>query len=101
MNYSKSAISIMFSATASGELLPCYVVYKAERLYNTWINGGPVKTVYNQTKSGWFDAATFQDYFLKIVVPWARKLEGPKVVIGDNLSSHSNTTNSFERMPKT
>uniref|UniRef100_A0A1Y1KZ51 DDE-1 domain-containing protein n=2 Tax=Photinus pyralis TaxID=7054 RepID=A0A1Y1KZ51_PHOPY len=90
MNTTKSAISLMFSATAAGELLPCYVVYKAERMYSSWIEGGPPNTIYNRTKSGWFDAGTFVDYFNKVVIPWARRLKGPKVVIGDNLSSHLN-----------
>lgn len=89
-NFSKSAISLMFSATATGEMLPLYVVYKAERLYDRWLSGGPPKTVYNRTKSGWFDAPTFQDWFTKVVLPWAKKTEGPKVIIGDNLSSHIN-----------
>lgn len=30
----------------------------------------------------------FQDWFEKIIMPWATALDGPKVVIGDNLSSH-------------
>lgn len=88
MNTSKSAISIMFAATASGEMLPPYVVYKAERLYDLWCTGGPKNTKYNRTKSGWFDAATFQDWFERLALPWAKQLPGRKVLIGDNLSSH-------------
>lgn len=90
MNSTKTAISIMFAVTASGEVLPPYTVYKAERIYDQWCIGGPPGARYNRTKSGWFDSASFQDWFFKIVVPWAKKLEGPKVLIGDNLSSHIN-----------
>lgn len=90
LNSTKAAISIMFAATASGELLPPYVVYKAERLYDKWCIGGPQNARYNRTKSGWFDGATFSEWFNTLVVPWARKLTGTKVVIGDNLSSHLN-----------
>lgn len=90
MNTTKSAISLMFAASATGERLPLYVVYKAERLYDRWITGGPPHTIYNRTKSGWFDAATFQDWFSKVVVPWAKRNTDTKVVIGDNLSSHIN-----------
>ena len=32
MNNTKSATSIMFAGSAAGELLPVYVVYKAEHL---------------------------------------------------------------------
>ena len=44
----------MFSATANGELLPTYVVYKAVNLMNTWTEGGAAKVRYNRTKFGWF-----------------------------------------------
>lgn len=88
MNSSKSAISIMFAASASGTVLPPYVVYKAERLYDQWCIGGPKNTKYNRTKSGWFDAMCFQDWFDRIAVPWAKELTGRKILIGDNLSSH-------------
>lgn len=88
MNSTKSSISIMFAGTAAGDVFPPYVVYKAERLYDQWCIGGPPNTRYNRTQSGWFDAATFSDWFEKMVIPWARRLEGPKVVIGDNLSTH-------------
>lgn len=87
-NYSKGSISIMFAGTAAGELLPSYVVYKSVNIWSSWTTGGPRGTRYNRSKSGWFDAICFDDWFRTIVLPWARKIEGPKVMIGDNLSSH-------------
>lgn len=30
----------------------------------------------------------FEDWFEKIVLPWATALDRPKVIIGDNISSH-------------
>lgn len=90
MNISKSSISIMFAITGSGESLPQYVVYKAERIYDQWTIGGPPFCRYNRTKSGWFDAYTFEDWFRTIAIPWADKIQGRKVIIGDNLSSHLN-----------
>ena len=88
MNSTKASTSVMFSATANGELLPTYVVYKALHLMNMWTEGRPAKVRYNRTKSGWFDSVTFEDWFFTVVVPWAEKLDGKKVIIGDNLSSH-------------
>ncbi|CAG5041989.1 unnamed protein product [Parnassius apollo] len=55
-----------------------------------WLEGGPTGTRYNCSKSSWFDTSSFEDYFNTIVVDWARQSSGPKVVIGDNLSSHIN-----------
>lgn len=87
-DFSKSATSIMFCGNAMGEMLPAYVVYKSENLWTTWMEGGPARTRYGRTKSGWFDACAFGDWFSTIFLPAAKKLPGCKVLIGDNLSSH-------------
>lgn len=103
-NYSKSATTLMMCGSASGVLLPPYVIYKSEHLYDAWTTNGPKgKPVcadncckngcrYNRTKSGWIDATTFTDWFLTVFLPHAKHLQGPKVVIGDNLSSHFTAT---------
>lgn len=87
MNSTKTAISVMFATTASGQALPPYVVYKADRIYDQWCIGRPPKTRFNRSKSGWFDSVCFLDWFKQIVIPWAKLLPGDKVLIGDNLSS--------------
>ena len=51
---SKSSTSVMFSGTADGTLLPPYVTYKAENLYDSWTENGPKGAIYNRSKSGWF-----------------------------------------------
>lgn len=92
INSSKTAISLMYSGAADGTILPTYVVYKAEHLWDTWLHGGPPGTRYNRSKSGWFDSICFEDWFNKIAVPYFSKLDGKKVMIGDNLSSHFSVT---------
>lgn len=88
INSSKSSISLMFSGSATGEFLPPYVVYKAAHLWNTWTENGPAGCRYSVTPSGWFESNTFEDWFESILLPRLKKLEGKKVVICDNLSSH-------------
>ncbi len=88
MNNSKSSTSLMFSAAGDGTMLPCYVVYKAIHLYDSWTQDGPKHTRYNRTKSGWFDAVCFEDWVRTVAVPYCKKLSGKKILIGDNLSSH-------------
>lgn len=92
MNYTKGAISIMFSITADGECLAPYVVYKAEHVYSQWVINGPRGARFNRTKSGWFDSMMFEDWFKTIIIPWSQSKTGPKVLIGDNLASHINYT---------
>ncbi|XP_068082137.1 uncharacterized protein [Anabrus simplex] len=88
MDSSKTSVSVMIAATAEGVVLPPYVVYKAKYLYPTWIENGIPGSGYNRNTSGWFDLEIFEDWFEKILLPFARKLNGRKVLIGDNLSSH-------------
>lgn len=90
MNSTKTCTSIMMCGNAVGEMLPPYVVYKSEHLWSTWTEGGPEGCRYNRTKNGWFDMATFEDWFFSCLLPKLKKQEGTKVLIGDNLSSHIN-----------
>lgn len=91
MNSSKSAVSLMFSGTAHGHLLPIYVVYKSEKLWDTWLEGGPEKTRYNRSKSGWFDGTCFEDWYETVILPYLKDKPGRKVI--DNLSSHFSEKN--------
>jgi len=100
VNFSKSAVTIMVCASATGDILPPYVVYKATHLWDSWREGGPKgapcceKTCctkgsrYNRSNHGWFDTVCFTDWFKTCFLPHAKLIEGKKVLIGDNLSSH-------------
>ncbi|KAA0201700.1 hypothetical protein HAZT_HAZT003321 [Hyalella azteca] len=71
MNFSKTSYAVMFAGSAAGELLPPYVpVYKSMRLKETWTDGGPHGCRYNVSKSGWFDADTFYDWFKTLLLPF-------------------------------
>lgn len=91
INSTKTATSLMFCGNAQGEILPPYVVYKAESMWSTWTENGPAGTRYNRSKSGWFDAQCFEDWFRSLLLPRLKKSHpGRNVLIGDNLSSHIN-----------
>lgn len=90
INATKTATSLMLCGNAAGRVMAPYVVYKADSLWSTWTVNGPPNTRYNRTKSGWFDAVTFEDWFFSQLLPELKKSPGKKVVIGDNLSSHIN-----------
>lgn len=78
MDSSKVSTSVMFAISGSGVLLPPYVVYKSVHLYPSWVEAGPEGCIYNRTKSGWFDSATFEDWFDKILLPHFKNLPGKK-----------------------
>ncbi|CAG5003196.1 unnamed protein product [Parnassius apollo] len=88
MNSSKASISIMMACTAAGEILPPYVVYNAQNLFDTWIKSGPKGARYNRSQSGWFDSNIFEDWVNSMIIPFFEYKPGKKCLIGDNLSSH-------------
>ncbi|KAL7638998.1 UNVERIFIED_CONTAM: hypothetical protein RMT77_010533 [Armadillidium vulgare] len=89
MNTSKTAVSVMFAATALGEMIPSFVVYKGTKLMDSYLEGGPLNTQYAFSKSGWFDGELFKQYINKIIIPFFKKEpEKKKVLIGDNLPAH-------------
>lgn len=88
MNHSKASVSIMIAGSAEAQLLPPYVVYKAQNLYNTWVSHGPKGARYNRSVSGWFDGNIFEDWVQSIVILFFSDKPGKKLLIGDNLSSH-------------
>ncbi|KAJ8916979.1 hypothetical protein NQ315_008379 [Exocentrus adspersus] len=86
---SKSSTSVMLAVAGNGKLLPPYIVYKAKHMYEGWTEGGFPNARYNRTLraepalSGWFDAETFEDWFMSIALPYFNSLEGNKVMLGD------------------
>ena len=90
----------MMCASADGIMLPPYVIYKSLHMYESWTKGGPkgepccvgtcckTGTMYNHTPSGWFDMPSFEHWYINMFLPHATRIEGPKAVICDNLSSH-------------
>jgi hypothetical protein len=77
----------MFAGSTAGELSPPYVYYNSGCMWTTWRENGPSGCRYNPNTSGWFDAATFSDWFEIFMLPTLNKLSGKKVIICD-LSFH-------------
>nr|XP_023018090.1 jerky protein homolog-like [Leptinotarsa decemlineata] len=84
----KTSTTVIFAISGDGTMLPPYIVYKAKHLYVGWTEGGIEGARYNRTLSGRFDSTIFEDWFYSIALPHFKKLDGDKVLIGDNLSSH-------------
>ena len=85
----KAGVSIMFCGNAEGEVLPPYSVYKSTAvMMDSWVRGGPDGAHYNRSKTGWFNECLFECWFRNMMLPRLKKQDGPKALIGDNLSSH-------------
>jgi len=78
----------MICGSAAGELLPPYIVYKAQNTYEQWCIDGPQGAVYTSTVSGWFDGWVFTDWFKNCFLKHVRRNSDKKMLVGDNLRSH-------------
>jgi len=87
-NTSKQAYSVMFCGSAAGTMLAPMIVYKAENLYPSWIKRAPKGTKFSVSPNGWFGAFQFEQFFFELALPYLRRKEGKRMMIGDNLSSH-------------
>lgn len=79
LDSSKQSTSIIMSVSAAGDMLPPYVVYKYVHLYDYWCVAGPERTCYNRPKSGWFDSASFEDWFEKIALKHLKRSRRDKM----------------------
>ena len=75
---SKTAISVMWCGSATGEMCPPCVVYKAENTYEGWTTGAPPGTHFAQSKRGWFNSETFEEWFMVVMLPILKEKEGRK-----------------------
>lgn len=80
---------LICSAVAPREI--CYPCLYYTNPWSTWSGGGPPGTRYNNSPSGWFDSASFLEWFESIFIPETRRLEGKNVVICDNVAFHFST----------
>ena len=59
-HHSKSSVSVMFAGDTAGEFLPPMAAYELKSIYKKWLRGGPVNSVYNCMKNGWFDSQVLE-----------------------------------------
>ncbi|XP_034243271.1 uncharacterized protein LOC117646447 isoform X2 [Thrips palmi] len=79
----KSSTAIMVACTAVGKVLPIFIIFEGKL---TTIEKGDFSGEYYATQSGWFDEIAFHKWIETVLFPWADKLEGKKVVVGDSLA---------------
>nr|CAI5854639.1 unnamed protein product [Callosobruchus analis] len=86
-NFTKSATTIMMCGSASGVLLPPYIIYKSEKVWLHWTENSP-KGSPRCNKRCCALGASMDGRMRRHSQTHAKELEGRKVLLGDNLSSH-------------
>uniref|UniRef100_A0A1X7VXQ7 DDE-1 domain-containing protein n=1 Tax=Amphimedon queenslandica TaxID=400682 RepID=A0A1X7VXQ7_AMPQE len=80
-------ITVQLCTSATGKLLPPYVVYKGERLMSDTTYGGPLGTRYSVTQNGWMTELTFLDWMKSLFIPFIGDKK-PILLILDGHLSH-------------
>lgn len=84
----KSSYPVLVCCNAFGEFLPPHILYKGGRLMSQWCIGGPAKTTYDVSDSGWMETSQFFRWFSTSFVPHCSSLEGKKIMFFDGHASH-------------
>jgi hypothetical protein len=63
----KTTFTVLFCVNANGsDLLPPFVCYKGKHLHSTWCVGGPPKTNYGASPSGWMETEVFYSWLKNV-----------------------------------
>ena len=84
----KKMTTILSCIDASGQHMPCHILYTGKRRQHSWLTGGPKGCTYDSNESGWMEAKNFYNWFNEVFVPRVEKLDGFKILFLDGHSSH-------------
>lgn len=69
-------------------MFPPFIIFKGRSVMWEWTQHGPDGARYSVSDSGWINSDLSESWLRDVIVPWARQTEKPKVLLGDNHSSH-------------
>ncbi|GFR81703.1 jerky protein [Elysia marginata] len=85
----REQISVNCCASASGKILPPYVVYNSVNLHKDWTTGGLKDVVYTTSNKGWMEGPLYLDWFHKILFKHTDDVKDKtRVLIFDGPASH-------------
>ena len=87
-NSEKQCFTVLFCASASGEYLPPFVIYKSKYLYDSWTDQGPKGAVYSCSDTGWMKGQNFESWFLKVFIKYVENRDKPILLSFDGHTSH-------------
>ncbi|CAF1524853.1 unnamed protein product [Adineta steineri] len=88
----KEMTTVLICTSASGKLLPPYIVYAGTHLWNTWIcKNSFAGTRYNTSLSGWVEEHIFFDWLSQHFIPYVEDIAKPVLLIFDGHKAHIST----------
>ena len=83
----RETITVQGCGSASGHVLPPYVVYSGKNLYKEWTMGGAQNARYTTSSNGWMEGDTFYDWLQNMFIPNIPDIR-PVLLIFDGHASH-------------
>ena len=83
----KENITVQGCISATGKLLPPYILYTGQRLMFDYMQGGPIGARYGVSTKGWMCENNFIDWFRNLFIPSLPE-ERPVLLILDGHESH-------------
>lgn len=83
----KENITVQGCISATGKLLPPYILYTGQRLMFNYMQGGPIGARYGISTKGWMCENNFIDWFRNLFIPSLPE-ERPVLLILDGHESH-------------
>ncbi|CAF0991698.1 unnamed protein product [Didymodactylos carnosus] len=83
-NYTTALICI----SASGQVLPPFIIYTGKNLMSTWCQGGPSGAHYSVTPKGWINAERYEYWFEKFFIQCTAHINRPLLLIIDGHTVH-------------
>ncbi|CAF4584080.1 unnamed protein product [Rotaria sp. Silwood2] len=88
----KTYTTLIMCTSASGKFLPPYIIYRAQKLYDSWMPKISCRgTRFNATLSGWSEEITFFDWLRHHFVPAVKRVKKPILLLMDGHRSHLST----------
>jgi hypothetical protein len=86
----KTFYTVLACSSASGEIFPPFIIYKAKHLHDIWCKGGFEGTSYSVTSSGWMEQHAFTGWLKDVFIVHKKKIHGDEFVLLylDGHSSH-------------
>lgn len=86
----KECLTVLCNFSASGEIVPPFIVYPLKRISKEIVNSVPDDWGIGRSDSGWMTGQTFLCYVKEIFLPWvkSKNIELPILLLVDGHKSH-------------
>ncbi|CAF1674770.1 unnamed protein product [Rotaria magnacalcarata] len=86
----KAFTPILLCTSASGDVIPPFVIYAAKAVNSLWCSGGAPGTTYKCSESGWISEGLFTEWFKSCFLERTKHIDRPLLLVMDRHPTHIN-----------